>query len=151
VRRGKVLCSTTELSRYIFPVLIFRPLIQCSEGRSCVLPPSYPAISSPVWFSDLWFSAQREGLLSEANIDEEIADPFYAHCKMHGDKLVTKGKKRNFLALQSHVKQFKEDKENRPITVSHGLANHRLRLVEKWSPGLAILLGRWIVLFNASA
>ncbi|XP_067929565.1 PHD finger protein 14-like [Watersipora subatra] len=60
--------------------------------------------------------AQKQGLLSEASIDEEIADPFYAHCRMHGDKLVSKHKKRNFLALNSHVKHFRETKCNRPVS-----------------------------------
>ena len=33
------------------------------------------------------YSAQREGLLSEAHSEEvDQADPFYAHCKMHTDK-----------------------------------------------------------------
>jgi len=69
-------------------------------------------------------SAQRHGLLSEASIDEEIADPFYAHCKMHGDKLVSKQKKRNFLALHGHVKLFRENKGNRPVSVSCPLLLH---------------------------
>lgn len=36
-------------------------------------------------------SAQREGSLSEAtSIDTDQSDPFYAHCKFHVDKLISK-------------------------------------------------------------
>lgn len=36
-------------------------------------------------------SAQREGSLSEATSPEtDQSDPFYAHCKLHVDKLVAK-------------------------------------------------------------
>lgn len=48
---------------------------------------------------------------------QDIADPFYAHCKMHGDKYVSKQKRRNFLTLHSHVKQFREEKKNKPVPV----------------------------------
>ncbi|KAL3221420.1 hypothetical protein MRX96_029413 [Rhipicephalus microplus] len=44
--------------------------------------------------------AQREGLLSEASM-EEIADPFFAYCKLHADKMIVRSKRRNWLALQS--------------------------------------------------
>ncbi|XP_014614810.1 PREDICTED: PHD finger protein 14 isoform X2 [Polistes canadensis] len=45
--------------------------------------------------------AQREGLLSEAHSEEvDQADPFYAHCKLHSDKLLVRRRKRNWLALQ---------------------------------------------------
>lgn len=51
--------------------------------------------------------AQRNGLLSEASPDEanDIADPFYAYCKLHADKNTSRAKRRNFLAIQSHVRQ----------------------------------------------
>lgn len=36
-------------------------------------------------------SAQREGSLSEAtSVDTDQSDPFYAHCKFHIDKLISK-------------------------------------------------------------
>ena len=52
-------------------------------------------------------SAQRNGLLSEASPDEvqDIADPFYAYCKLHADKITSRAKRRNYLAIQSHVRQ----------------------------------------------
>ena len=31
-------------------------------------------------------SAQRNGLLQEPRIDEEAADPYFAHCRLHTDK-----------------------------------------------------------------
>ncbi|XP_064470964.1 PHD finger protein 14-like [Ornithodoros turicata] len=48
--------------------------------------------------------AQREGLLSEASM-EEIADPFFAYCKVHADKMIVRSKRRNWLALQSRKKE----------------------------------------------
>ncbi|XP_059140493.1 PHD finger protein 14-like [Physella acuta] len=50
--------------------------------------------------------AQREGLLAEAAPEEvmDIADPFFAYCKLHADKISSKIKRRNWLAIQSHVK-----------------------------------------------
>lgn len=50
--------------------------------------------------------AQKEGLLSEVNHGEaDQADPYYAHCKLHTDKELIKRRKRNWLALQLHIKQ----------------------------------------------
>ena len=66
-------------------------------------------------------SAQREGLLSEASSDVEIADPFYAHCKQHADKAGLKVKRRNYLAMQSAIKTFNDVQEtvNRQEKVQH--------------------------------
>ncbi|KAK6182171.1 hypothetical protein SNE40_009912 [Patella caerulea] len=54
--------------------------------------------------------AQREGLLSEASPEEvmDIADPFYAYCKLHADKNTSRAKRRNWLAIQSRVRKLKE-------------------------------------------
>ncbi|XP_046982478.1 PHD finger protein 14 isoform X2 [Schistocerca americana] len=50
--------------------------------------------------------AQREGLLSEAHSEEvDQADPFYAHCKMHTDKMLMRRRRRNWLALQLRTQQ----------------------------------------------
>ncbi|XP_014668986.1 PREDICTED: PHD finger protein 14-like [Priapulus caudatus] len=49
--------------------------------------------------------AQRHGLLSEALPYEEIADPFYAYCKLHADRSITASKRRNWLALRSQTKK----------------------------------------------
>lgn len=51
--------------------------------------------------------AQKEGLLSEAAPDEcmDIADPFFAYCKMHAEKHMARAKRRNWLAIQSHIKK----------------------------------------------
>ncbi|XP_075907605.1 PHD finger protein 14 [Nelusetta ayraudi] len=48
--------------------------------------------------------AQREGLLSEAAAEEDIADPFFAYCKQHADRFDRKWKRKNYLALQSNCK-----------------------------------------------
>lgn len=53
-----------------------------------------------------FFSAQREGLLSEAHHEEvDQADPFYAHCRVHSDKFLIKHRKKNFNALVMQVKR----------------------------------------------
>ncbi|XP_060068807.1 PHD finger protein 14-like [Ylistrum balloti] len=54
--------------------------------------------------------AQKEGLLSEAAPEEcmDIADPFFAYCKMHADKMMARAKRRNWLAIQSHIKKHTE-------------------------------------------
>lgn len=54
-------------------------------------------------------SAQREGFLSEAHSEEQDqADPFYAHCKIHSDKMLVKRRKRNYLAwqLRTHYRKL---------------------------------------------
>jgi PREDICTED: similar to phd finger protein len=58
--------------------------------------------------------AQSHGLLSEAQNSEEteLVDPFYAHCKVHAsDKSGVKSKRRNWLALQSHIKIRKQQQD----------------------------------------
>uniref|UniRef100_A0A6Q2XWX3 PHD finger protein 14 n=1 Tax=Esox lucius TaxID=8010 RepID=A0A6Q2XWX3_ESOLU len=55
--------------------------------------------------------AQREGLLSEAAAEEDIADPFFAYCKQHADRYDRKWKRKNYLALQSYCKVSLQDKE----------------------------------------
>uniref|UniRef100_G3N476 PHD finger protein 14 n=1 Tax=Gasterosteus aculeatus aculeatus TaxID=481459 RepID=G3N476_GASAC len=55
--------------------------------------------------------AQREGLLSEAAAEEEIADPFFAYCKQHADRFDRKWKRKNYLALQSYCKVSLQERE----------------------------------------
>ena len=86
----------------IVTVFLVIPLSQFSRWVDC--------------FSFLDFSIVH--FINDSIYLQEIADPFYAHCRMHGDKLVSKQKKRNFLALHGHVKQFRETKSNRPISVT---------------------------------
>lgn len=44
--------------------------------------------------------------------ETELVDPFYAHCKLHaGDKQVAKAKRRNWLALQSRIRERREKQE----------------------------------------
>ncbi|KAG8443082.1 hypothetical protein GDO86_011776 [Hymenochirus boettgeri] len=55
--------------------------------------------------------AQKEGLLSEAAAEEEIADPFFAYCKQHADRFDRKWKRKNYLALQSYCKMSLKERE----------------------------------------
>lgn len=79
--------------------------------------------------------AQKEGLLSEASPEEvrEIADPFFAYCKLHADKTIARSKRRNWLALQSQLKQRKEnsfsnsEEQNR---INRKLQRHRIKYLE---------------------
>uniref|UniRef100_T1JG44 PHD finger protein 14 n=1 Tax=Strigamia maritima TaxID=126957 RepID=T1JG44_STRMM len=74
--------------------------------------------------------AQREGLLSEASPEEDIADPFFAYCKMHADKMIVRGKRRNWLALQSQVKLFNERghlDQDEKARIERKLQHHRAK------------------------
>lgn len=65
------------------------------------------------------FSAQREGFLSEAHSEEvDQADPFYAHCKLHSDKMLVRRRKRNYLALQlrTHYRRLEFEQEGHADT-----------------------------------
>uniref|UniRef100_A0A8C4XDI6 PHD finger protein 14 n=1 Tax=Erpetoichthys calabaricus TaxID=27687 RepID=A0A8C4XDI6_ERPCA len=55
--------------------------------------------------------AQKEGLLSEAAAEEDIADPFFAYCKQHADRFDRKWKRKNYLALQSYCKMTLQERE----------------------------------------
>ncbi|XP_072010474.1 PHD finger protein 14 isoform X2 [Engystomops pustulosus] len=55
--------------------------------------------------------AQKEGLLSEAAAEEDIADPFFAYCKQHADRFDRKWKRKNYLALQSYCKMSLRERE----------------------------------------
>ncbi|KAI5728993.1 hypothetical protein M8J77_023996 [Diaphorina citri] len=56
--------------------------------------------------------AQREGLLSEATSEEvDQADPFYAHCRLHADKVLIKKRKRNFLSMQTRSALMRRQRE----------------------------------------
>ncbi|XP_037091106.1 PHD finger protein 14-like [Pollicipes pollicipes] len=54
--------------------------------------------------------AQRNGLLQEPRIDEEAADPYFAHCKLHTDKAQIRERKRNYLAMRLYQRQEHPDK-----------------------------------------
>ncbi|XP_016656123.1 PHD finger protein 14-like isoform X3 [Acyrthosiphon pisum] len=56
--------------------------------------------------------AQREGGLSDSTDPEtDQTDPFYAHCKLHVDKIIVKKRKRNWEILQLRTKQMKLKRE----------------------------------------
>ena len=41
---------------------------------------------------------------------QDIADPFFAYCKMHAEKMMSRAKRRNWLAIQSHIRKHPEKK-----------------------------------------
>lgn len=59
---------------------------------------------------------------------QDIADPFFAYCKMHAEKVMSRAKRRNWLAIQSHIrkhpeKKIEDEKEKVGITVSRSYLN----------------------------
>lgn len=40
--------------------------------------------------------AQNQGLLKEASVDEDVADPYYVNCPTHADKLAAKAMSRKY-------------------------------------------------------
>ncbi|KAK7862502.1 hypothetical protein R5R35_005924 [Gryllus longicercus] len=72
--------------------------------------------------------AQREGLLSEAHSEEvDQADPFYAHCKLHTDKMLMRRRRRNWLALQLRTKQRQIEQQR----AGHADAPEQVRIQRK--------------------
>lgn len=56
--------------------------------------------------------AQKQGLLCEAedkDDDTEIADPYFAHCKPHADKDMSRKARRAFVSVMARQKNFKFD------------------------------------------
>jgi len=56
--------------------------------------------------------AQMYGLLSDVpeECDEDVADPLFAHCRLHADKRTTASRRRTWLAYQSRYKKAAERK-----------------------------------------
>lgn len=71
--------------------------------------------------------AQREGLLSEAAAEEDIADPFFAYCKQHADRFDRKWKRKNYLALQSYCKVSLQEREKQLTPEAQGRITTRLQ------------------------
>ncbi|XP_015226481.1 PREDICTED: PHD finger protein 14 [Cyprinodon variegatus] len=71
--------------------------------------------------------AQREGLLSEAAAEEDIADPFFAYCKQHADRFDRKWKRKNYLALQSYCKVSLQERERQLTPEAQGRIMTRLQ------------------------
>lgn len=44
-------------------------------------------------------------------LKQDIADPFFAYCKQHADRLDRKWKRKNYLALQSYCKMSLQERE----------------------------------------
>lgn len=45
------------------------------------------------------------------SLKQDIADPFFAYCKQHADRLDRKWKRKNYLALQSYCKMSLQERE----------------------------------------
>ncbi|XP_029444826.1 PHD finger protein 14 isoform X4 [Rhinatrema bivittatum] len=71
--------------------------------------------------------AQKEGLLSEAAAEEDIADPFFAYCKQHADRFDRKWKRKNYLALQSYCKVSMQEREKQLTPEAQARINARLQ------------------------
>ncbi|XP_060119439.1 PHD finger protein 14-like isoform X5 [Heteronotia binoei] len=71
--------------------------------------------------------AQKEGLLSEAAAEEDIADPFFAYCKQHADRMDRKWKRKNYLALQSYCKMSLQEREKQLSPEAQARINTRLQ------------------------
>uniref|UniRef100_A0A8C5MZD0 PHD finger protein 14 n=1 Tax=Leptobrachium leishanense TaxID=445787 RepID=A0A8C5MZD0_9ANUR len=71
--------------------------------------------------------AQKEGLLSEAAAEEDIADPFFAYCKQHADRFDRKWKRKNYLALQSYCKMSLKEREKQIAPEAQARINTRLQ------------------------
>uniref|UniRef100_A0A1B0BCV9 PHD finger protein 14 n=1 Tax=Glossina palpalis gambiensis TaxID=67801 RepID=A0A1B0BCV9_9MUSC len=56
--------------------------------------------------------AQAAGFLTEAHHEEaDVADPFYAHCKVHSEKEMIKKRKRNFHTLRLNLEQKQKERK----------------------------------------
>ncbi|XP_064637524.1 PHD finger protein 14-like isoform X2 [Lineus longissimus] len=80
--------------------------------------------------------AQREGLLSEASPEEDIADPFYAYCKQHAEKHIARKKRCNWLALQRNIKNYAKQEisdEKEKERVQRKLKRHCRKYVEYYA------------------
>ncbi|KAE8596349.1 hypothetical protein XENTR_v10016065 [Xenopus tropicalis] len=71
--------------------------------------------------------AQKEGLLSEAAAEEDIADPFFAYCKQHADRFDRKWKRKNYLALQSYCKMSLKEREKQLAPEAQARISTRLQ------------------------
>ncbi|XP_018410626.1 PREDICTED: PHD finger protein 14 [Nanorana parkeri] len=71
--------------------------------------------------------AQKEGLLSEAAAEEDIADPFFAYCKQHADRFDRKWKRKNYLALQSYCKTSLKEREKQLTPEAQARISTRLQ------------------------
>ncbi|GAA30023.2 PHD finger protein 14 [Clonorchis sinensis] len=67
--------------------------------------------------------AQKHGLLSEPVMDENTADPFFAHCRQHTDKVVARQRRRNYLAAMSRWRWKRNQISEAAASMSPGLLN----------------------------
>ncbi|KER32125.1 hypothetical protein T265_01747 [Opisthorchis viverrini] len=65
----------------------------------------------------------KHGLLSEPVMDENTADPFFAHCRQHTDKVVARQRRRNYLAAMSRWRWKRNQISEAAASMSPGLLN----------------------------
>ncbi|XP_043237459.1 proline-rich protein 36-like isoform X1 [Amphibalanus amphitrite] len=88
--------------------------------------------------------AQRSGLLQEPRIDEEAADPYFAHCKQHTDKTQIRDRKRNFLAMRlyqrgEHPHKMEPARLQRKLgRVQQKYRDTALTRKPKWTPSMKL-------------
>lgn len=59
--------------------------------------------------------AQKHGLLSEPVVDENAADPYFAHCRQHTDKTIARQRRRNYLTAASRLRSKNDAHTNRSL------------------------------------
>ncbi|TKC48286.1 hypothetical protein EI555_013803, partial [Monodon monoceros] len=73
----------------------------------------------------------RPVTLTEMNYSKygakDIADPFFAYCKQHADRLDRKWKRKNYLALQSYCKMSLQEREKQLSPEAQARINARLQ------------------------
>lgn len=63
---------------------------------------------------------------------QDIADPFFAYCKMHAEKVMSRAKRRNWLAIQSHIRKHPEKKiedEKEKVGISRSYLNINVQML----------------------
>lgn len=74
--------------------------------------------------------AQKHGLLSEPVVDENAADPFFAHCRQHTDKTVARQRRCNYLTAASRLRS-KRDTQTNHILIENSQFGLQPRLQRK--------------------
>ncbi|XP_068140120.1 PHD finger protein 14 isoform X1 [Drosophila tropicalis] len=71
--------------------------------------------------------AQEAGFLIEAHHEDDAADPFYAHCKVHSEKEMIKKRRRNYHTLRLNMMQKARDKEEESLIDQPNPAQARIQ------------------------
>ncbi|CAD6999351.1 PHD finger protein 14 [Ceratitis capitata] len=93
--------------------------------------------------------AQTAGFLTEAHHEEaEVADPFFAHCKVHSEKEMIKRRKRNYhnlkLSMQQKQKEKNMLKHDDPCPAQLRIQRKLLKYQSKYSQGKRMKPDPWV-------